>query len=172
MPAETAHVPSPYHESRRPVLQRQTSITQTIRRYCIALVILQDGTKACAGGRERHQTGPLLGIGVGNGAGAPFISGHSYIWVSILPWPPILGPDCSHFTLLFVSPHSNTLAPHSRQVHFGQVHTLPLPGPRAARRASPQRQSLSWSLLRYHRQVMSVLVFFSVCMSCVLLELP
>lgn len=34
MPAETAHVPSPHHEPRRPVLQRQTSITQTIRRYC------------------------------------------------------------------------------------------------------------------------------------------
>uniref|UniRef100_A0A8C9QFG5 Inactive rhomboid protein n=1 Tax=Spermophilus dauricus TaxID=99837 RepID=A0A8C9QFG5_SPEDA len=32
MPAETAHVPSPHHEPRRPVLQRQTSITQTIRR--------------------------------------------------------------------------------------------------------------------------------------------
>ncbi|XP_036081253.1 inactive rhomboid protein 1 isoform X1 [Rousettus aegyptiacus] len=32
MPAETAHVPSPYYEPRRPVLQRQTSITQTIRR--------------------------------------------------------------------------------------------------------------------------------------------
>ncbi|XP_008585516.1 PREDICTED: inactive rhomboid protein 1 isoform X3 [Galeopterus variegatus] len=32
MPAETAHVPSPYPEPRRPVLQRQTSITQTIRR--------------------------------------------------------------------------------------------------------------------------------------------
>ncbi|KAM7149770.1 inactive rhomboid protein 1 isoform 2-T2 [Molossus nigricans] len=32
MPAETAHVPSPYHEPRRPALQRQTSITQTIRR--------------------------------------------------------------------------------------------------------------------------------------------
>ncbi|XP_070341460.1 inactive rhomboid protein 1 isoform X6 [Equus asinus] len=31
MPAETAHVPSPHHEPRRPVLQRQTSITQTIR---------------------------------------------------------------------------------------------------------------------------------------------
>uniref|UniRef100_A0ABI7WM16 Inactive rhomboid protein n=1 Tax=Felis catus TaxID=9685 RepID=A0ABI7WM16_FELCA len=32
MPAETAHIPSPHHEVRRPVLQRQTSITQTIRR--------------------------------------------------------------------------------------------------------------------------------------------
>ncbi|EPQ10252.1 Inactive rhomboid protein 1 [Myotis brandtii] len=32
MPAETAYVPSPYHEPRRPVLHRQTSITQTIRR--------------------------------------------------------------------------------------------------------------------------------------------
>ncbi|XP_045704905.1 inactive rhomboid protein 1 isoform X4 [Phyllostomus hastatus] len=32
MPAETAHIPSPYHEPRRPVLQRQASITQTIRR--------------------------------------------------------------------------------------------------------------------------------------------
>ncbi|KAM4814335.1 inactive rhomboid protein 1 isoform 1-T2 [Urocitellus parryii] len=67
MPAETAHVPSPHHEPRRPVLQRQTSITQTIR---------------------------------------------------------------------------------SRQVRFGRVHTLPLSGPRAACRPPPQRQSLSWSLLR------------------------
>lgn len=32
MPAETARVPSPHHEPRRLVLQRQTSITQTIRR--------------------------------------------------------------------------------------------------------------------------------------------
>uniref|UniRef100_A0A8C8W8S2 Inactive rhomboid protein 1 n=1 Tax=Peromyscus maniculatus bairdii TaxID=230844 RepID=A0A8C8W8S2_PERMB len=32
MPAETARVPSPHHEPRRMVLQRQTSITQTIRR--------------------------------------------------------------------------------------------------------------------------------------------
>ncbi|KAF5921016.1 hypothetical protein HPG69_005594 [Diceros bicornis minor] len=31
MPAETARVPSPHHEPRRPGLQRQTSITQTIR---------------------------------------------------------------------------------------------------------------------------------------------
>ncbi|XP_069875833.1 inactive rhomboid protein 1 isoform X2 [Dipodomys merriami] len=67
MPAETAHVPSLYPEPRRPALQRQTSITQTIR---------------------------------------------------------------------------------SRQVRFGRVHTLPLLGPRAAHRVPPQRQSLSWSLLR------------------------
>ncbi|XP_049758811.1 inactive rhomboid protein 1 isoform X1 [Elephas maximus indicus] len=32
MPAETVRVPSPHPELRRPVLQRQTSITQTIRR--------------------------------------------------------------------------------------------------------------------------------------------
>lgn len=32
MPAETAHISSPHHELRRSVLQRQTSITQTIRR--------------------------------------------------------------------------------------------------------------------------------------------
>ncbi|XP_047570149.1 inactive rhomboid protein 1 isoform X3 [Lutra lutra] len=67
MPAETARVPSPHREPRRPVLQRQTSITQTIR---------------------------------------------------------------------------------SRQVRFGRVHTLPLLGPPAARRALPQRRSLSRSLLR------------------------
>ncbi|XP_041532535.1 inactive rhomboid protein 1 isoform X5 [Microtus oregoni] len=67
MPAETARVPSPHHEPRRLVLQRQTSITQTIR---------------------------------------------------------------------------------SRQVRFGRVHTLPLLGSRAACKALPQRQSLSWSLLR------------------------
>lgn len=41
MPAETAHVPSPYHEPRRPVLHRQTSITQTIRRYCALPWLLQ-----------------------------------------------------------------------------------------------------------------------------------
>ncbi|XP_017366319.1 inactive rhomboid protein 1 isoform X3 [Cebus imitator] len=68
MPAETAHISSPHYELRRPVLQRQTSITQTIR--------------------------------------------------------------------------------SSRQVRFGRVHTLPLLGPWAARRALPQHQSLSWSLLR------------------------
>ncbi|XP_066496419.1 inactive rhomboid protein 1 isoform X2 [Tiliqua scincoides] len=32
MPAENSRFPSPYYEVRRPVLQRQTSITQTIRR--------------------------------------------------------------------------------------------------------------------------------------------
>ncbi|XP_074237945.1 inactive rhomboid protein 1 isoform X4 [Saimiri boliviensis] len=68
MPAETAHISSPHCELRRPGLQRQTSITQTIR--------------------------------------------------------------------------------SSRQVHFRRIHTLPLLGPWAARRALPQRQSLSWSLLR------------------------
>lgn len=41
MPAETAYVPSPYHEPRRPVLHRQTSITQTIRRYCAWPWLLQ-----------------------------------------------------------------------------------------------------------------------------------
>ncbi|XP_036771909.2 inactive rhomboid protein 1 isoform X4 [Manis pentadactyla] len=67
MPTEAARMPSPHHEPRRPVLQRQTSITQTIR---------------------------------------------------------------------------------SRQVRFGRVHTLPLLGHPAARRAFPQRWSLSRSLLR------------------------
>ncbi|XP_058536380.1 inactive rhomboid protein 1 isoform X3 [Ochotona princeps] len=67
MPAEI-HPPCVYHESRRPALQRQASITQTIR--------------------------------------------------------------------------------SSRQVRFGCVHTLPLLGYQAARRALPQRQALSWSLLR------------------------
>lgn len=56
--------------------------------------------------------------------------------------------------------YSNTLAPRSRQVRFGRVHTLPLLRPRAARKAHPQRQSLSWSLLRYLTQVLSVLVIF------------
>eukprot|EP00069_Balaena_mysticetus_P016056 bmy_01852T0 len=67
MPAEPARVPSPHQEPRRPGLQRQMSITQTIR---------------------------------------------------------------------------------SRQVRFGRVHTLPLLGPPAARRALTQRSSLSRSLLR------------------------
>ncbi|MBW00338.1 Inactive rhomboid protein 1, partial [Eschrichtius robustus] len=38
--------------------------------------------------------------------------------------------------------------PNSRQVRFGRVHTLPLLGPPAARRALTQRSSLSRSLLR------------------------
>ncbi|XP_060028701.1 inactive rhomboid protein 1 isoform X2 [Erinaceus europaeus] len=67
MPMETARGPSPPHESRRTALQRQLSITQTIR---------------------------------------------------------------------------------SRQVRFGGVYTLPLLGTPAARRALPQRWSLSRSLLR------------------------
>uniref|UniRef100_A0A8C8ZJQ6 Inactive rhomboid protein 1 n=1 Tax=Prolemur simus TaxID=1328070 RepID=A0A8C8ZJQ6_PROSS len=36
MPAETARVPSPHPEPRRPALQRQTSITQTIRPWSVA----------------------------------------------------------------------------------------------------------------------------------------
>ncbi|XP_028341833.1 inactive rhomboid protein 1 isoform X2 [Physeter macrocephalus] len=67
MPAEPTRVPSPHQEPRRPGLQRQMSITQTIR---------------------------------------------------------------------------------SRQVRFGRVHTLPLLGAPAARRALTQRSSLSRSLLR------------------------
>ncbi|XP_066869273.1 inactive rhomboid protein 1 isoform X3 [Kogia breviceps] len=67
MPAEPTCVPSPHQEPRRPGLQRQMSITQTIR---------------------------------------------------------------------------------SRQVRFGRVHTLPLLGAPAARRALTQRSSLSRSLLR------------------------
>ncbi|KAK7804048.1 hypothetical protein U0070_015774 [Myodes glareolus] len=43
MPAETARVPSPHHEPRRLVLQRQTSITQTIRRYHTILAGPQGG---------------------------------------------------------------------------------------------------------------------------------
>lgn len=50
MPAETAHIPSPYHEPRRPVLQRQTSITQTIRRFV---------SPGCSGGQvgQRQASG-------------------------------------------------------------------------------------------------------------------
>lgn len=45
MPAETARVPSPHHEPRRLVLQRQTSITQTIRRYHTILAVPQTGAR-------------------------------------------------------------------------------------------------------------------------------
>lgn len=52
MPAETAHVPSPYYEPRRPVLQRQTSITQTIRRYHTALAASRFGAWGLVGRRQ------------------------------------------------------------------------------------------------------------------------
>lgn len=55
---------------------------------------------------------------------------------------------------------------NSRQVRFGRVHTLPLLGAPAARRALTQRSSLSWSLLRYLGQGMSVLASAGVCMAC------
>lgn len=170
MPAEAAHVPSPYHEPRRPVLQRQTSITQTIRRYCpchspgLGLVL----------GMEAGTQGPP---GYWGWDGARALSFLLHLDPHIPHPPRVLGTACSHPLLsllpwhsLSSASHPNALAPHSRQVRFGRVHTLPLLGPRAACRAPPQRQSLSWSLLRYHRQVPSVLLFPGMCMLCGLLE--
>lgn len=78
MPAETAYVPSPYHEPRRPVLQRQISITQTIRRYDAPLAA------PGAGGTEAGIQGHLWVLRLGMGLG-PFLSRHS-------------PPSCSHVT--------------------------------------------------------------------------
>lgn len=64
MPAETAHVPSPYYEPRRPVLQRQTSITQTIRRYHTALAASWVGALG-AGGTEAGIHSPLWVLRLG-----------------------------------------------------------------------------------------------------------
>lgn len=175
MPAETARVPSPHHEPRRMVLQRQTSITQTIRRYRHILSAHRLGLGQGPGGR--HTESPL-GTGDGNGAKVPSLAASSSVLIpATLHPPPVLGIYGWHSTChsvprarTLLSSHPNTLAPH-RQVRFGRVHTLPLLGPRAACKALPQRQSLSWSLLRYLMQVLSVLVFSGTCMLCSLLEL-
>lgn len=119
--------------------------------------------------RGRH-TESLLGTRGGNGAKVPSLSAFllhldpnntSASSCSGDPWLALRLPLSSPS---MHPPYSNTLAPCSRQVRFGRVHTLPLLRPRAARKAHPQRQSLSWSLLRYLTQVLSVLVFFGTCM--------
>lgn len=174
MPAEAARVPSPPHEARRPVLQRQTSITQTIRRYCAASAVRPQGGWR-TGGQGSHP-GPPLDTRPGSGAGA-FLSWPSPQCCSSchLVLLPLWGPAaltsfllCSPpaLTLSFsVSPLPMRWALNSRQVRFGRVHTLPLLGPPGARRALPQRRSLSRSLLRYLAQGVSVLTSAGVCMA-------
>lgn len=120
MPAETAHVPSPYHEPRRPVLHRQTSITQTIRRYwpCPGC----SGVRAAAGGPEAGIQAPLRvppRPGAGQGLSCPsFLLG---LVPHVTLAPPALGDRplspatllCSPSTcsLLLCLPHLNALVP-------------------------------------------------------------
>lgn len=172
MPAETARVPSPHHEPRRLVLQRQTSITQTIRRYHTILAGPQGG------GLEVGIQDPLKYWGWERVKGPFSLSFLLHLNPSHASSSSCSGSYGGHSICLSVpractlpSPHPNALAPHSRQVRFGRVHTLPLLGSRAACKALPQRQSLSRSLLRYLRQVLSVLVFSGMCMLCRLLGL-
>ena len=72
MPAEPARVPSPHQEPRRLGLQRQMSITQTIRRY-FAVLAGPRRAGGWAGGTEAGIQGPLraLGLGVGQGLSPP-----------------------------------------------------------------------------------------------------
>lgn len=178
MPAETAHVPASHHELRRPPLQRQMSITQTIRRYSAAVVAPPMG--AGGSGGSGRQNCPLWVRGLGPEPGS-LLSRLS---------PPSCSP-CHPVLLLFwgptaltchlpcspppppvsfsVSPIPTPWPLDSRQVRSGRVHTLPLLGPPAARRALPQRRSLSRSLLRYLGQGMSVWTSGGVCMACDLL---
>ena len=114
-----------------------------------------------------EHTGSLQATGLGAGRGpsrscipAPLLWG----W---LPSPaPFSAP--STFSLLSVSP-PNALAPDSRRVCSGRVHTLPPSGPLLP--AGPSRSArLSRSLLRY--QGRRVLVSASVSMACAPPELP
>ena len=162
MPAEPARVPSPHQEPRRPALQRQMSITQTIRRYWAVLA-------AWGGWGPGAEAGSLRAAGLGAGQGpsrscipAPLLWG----W---LPLPaPFSAPSTS--SLLSVSP-PNVLAPDSHRVRSGHIHTLPPLGPQLP--AGPSRSArLSRSLLRYRGQGRRVLASASVSMACVPLELP
>lgn len=154
MPAEAAHVPSPYHEPRRPALQRQMSITQTIRRYKVTSPHSIDWDWW---GTGKQLGGASVGVGAWNWAGP------------LLSWLCHSAPPSSRFhlslplhpfstrSLLLCFLHPALWPLSSRQVHFGCVHTLPLLGSPAARRALPQCQSLSRSLLRYSRHGTRVL---------------
>ena len=168
MPAEPARVPSPHQEPRRPALQRQMSITQTIRRYW---AVLAARGRRGPGAEAAHRVPSGLGLGAGRGPSqscpcipAPLLWGR-------LPSPaPFSAPStCS---LLSVSP-PNALAPDSRRVCSLCVHTLPPSGPLLppgpSRSALPQCPSLSvpaqvpWAG--------RVLASVSVSMACGLLEL-
>lgn len=87
MPAEAARVPSPHRELRRPVLQRQTSITQTIRRYCL-------GRSPDAGSQAP------FGLGLGRSKSPSGLSFSSA--VVLLSW----GLNCCHPTTLLSAQHS------------------------------------------------------------------
>lgn len=130
-----------------------------------------------AGGTEAIIQGPLWILGLGTEQGS-FLS-----WLSprsCSPHHPVLlplwGPTALTYCLLCSPPAlalSFSVSPipmlwplNSRQVRFGRVHTLPLLGPPGARRALPQRRSLSRSLLRYLGQGMSMLTLAGVCMAC------
>ena len=175
MPAETAHIPSPYHEPRRPVLQRQTSITQTIRRYDTPPWLLRGSRAGGWWDRGRHMGSPS-GSEAGNGVRAPPVLAFSSVLFPLSPLPPPawgLARLTYHPSLLppalalsfSVSPTPMLWLLNSRQVRFGRVHTLPLLGSPAARRALPQRRSLSRSLLRYLGQGVSALASAGVCMA-------
>lgn len=136
MPAETAHVPSPHHELRRPVLQRQTSITQTIRRYATAIGSATWGL----GDRGRHKC-PLWvpGLGVEPGSLPPRLSPRSCsprYPVLLLLWgptavhlPACLLPSSTRSLLLCLS-HPNALAPEQPTgALWACPHSAPLGSP-------------------------------------------
>lgn len=119
MPAETAHIPSPYIEPRRPALQRQTSITQTIRRYR-PLPWLRHG-EGGAGGTEAGIPGPLRVLRLGTRRGPSCIGflldlvpqvalPNSYSGDRLLS-PTTLLCSPSTCSLLLCLPHPNAMVP-------------------------------------------------------------
>lgn len=165
MPAEPARVPSPHQEPRRPALQRQMSITQTIRRYW-AVLATRGRRGPGAEAAHRVPSGPGLGGGRGPSRSCPCIPA-PLLWGRLPSPAPFSAPStCS---LLSVSP-PNALAPDSRRVCSLCVHTLPLSGPLLP--AGPSRSArLSRSLLRYRGQGRRMLASASVSVASGLLEL-
>lgn len=136
MPAEPARVPSPHQEPRRPVLQRQMSITQTIRRYW-AVLAAWGGWGPGADAAHRVPSGRRAGSGAGTFSilhpRSPAL-GLAAVACSFLCPQHLLSPLC-----LPTQRSGPGQPPGALRAH---PHSASL-GPPAARRALPQRPSLS-----------------------------
>lgn len=136
MPAEPARVPSPHQEPRRPALQRQMSITQTIRRYW-AVLAARGGRGPGAEAAHRVPSGRRAGSGVG-------------AFSIVHPRSPALGLAAvacpffcpQHLLSPLCLPTQRSGPGQPPGVLWARPHSASV-GPPAARRAVPQCPSLS-----------------------------